>query len=427
MAAFPTGLMIDPARSRARNDTGYETGLTSRHRPRNVRQRVATVFYDIVYHGVTEAQRDTVKTFLAANRAASDIAVEYDDVIATGRIIGTPSITRIFSNQYEIAFTLQALTVEPKPNPLFIVVSGQSDAVGFFPLPDIYELSDPTPAIEMVKNPRIKIWQSESKIFGAHPSFRFTTADPYRTPPENFAAALEDVDESITGMRGQGVGNEGWFCAEKLVAELGRDVYMVQVGRGGCPIQAWSQNLGEAMETEISNQVIAAMAAAPWDAQKPDLFIWDQGPSNSTGIPNSLQDEFGEFATLTPSEYADEFEDFIDTVNPKWLSGAPVFLMQMTLGIAQDVWWKGIQTAASRSSQFHLLPSHGHPTSNYPFSLIYGGRIHHRTGPGLKEAGELIADKYLDLIAGNLEESVFSTGVWRDDLQWDDAAQWLDT
>ena len=109
---FPTGLMIDPARSRIRQDMGYEPDRTSKSRTKLTRQRRSAIYLDVVFHGVTQAERAEVRNFLNANRAANDINIVYQDIVAEGSIIGDPIITRITRDQYEVSFTLQAKTAQ---------------------------------------------------------------------------------------------------------------------------------------------------------------------------------------------------------------------------------------------------------------------------------------------------------------------------
>lgn len=410
MPAFPTGVYIDPERSRIIQNEGFDNDRTNLNLPRLVRRRARKVTYEIVIHGLTDSKRGEILTFIEANRASNEIQIEYDGATVTGRIINLIPDLRVFNDFYEISFQFVARVLSESERPIILAFSGQSNGLGVYPVS-----GDGTDPVTMTLNENVYDWQSElyanSKEGGG---FRWVVADPDRTTP----AQYPDDTKLVTGMRGEGVGNMAWFAADKLQRELGRDVYIIQVNKPGAEIEEWSQNTDDAIETELSLQVQAALAALPFEATTVDYFGWMQGESNLSQSP------------LTTEEYASEFNDFITTVEPKWLGAAQIFIVNIaeeTFALGQSIdaaWkdWDGLREAANDDDSRYFIPS------TLATTIYEGSAVYHYDGPGLKLLGNRIANKAIELRGEPLPDDVWimATGQWNDTAQWRDDQRWSD-
>tara|TARA_R110002049_G_scaffold281333_1_gene460873 strand:+ start:32106 stop:33320 length:1215 start_codon:yes stop_codon:yes gene_type:complete len=400
MPFFPSGIVIDPERSRVTTDQGFDSEVTHAGDSKLVRRRQPTVTFNVVLHAVTETQRDELRTFYEANRG-SDVDLIYDNLLASGRVRNRPIETRKEHNFYEVAFTLVAKLsdVGPIPPPYTVVVSGQSNALGRHPVD-----GDGTPAVEMILNPNVSDWQSSTsqRSTGGGSGFEFKVADPDRAEVPGYTAFAPMV-----GMLGQGIGNIGWFFANRLSTLRSRRVNIIQINRGGAPIEFWIDDT-ESIRTEMNLQISAALASL--GVSQPDFFIWLQGESNTSGG----------FNPLTPAAYATKFQTLITAFESQWL-GSSTRVLVCDIG---EGWsgtgptaWDGNEKATEASD----LRTHFISSADLP-EFDSGGGAYHFTGPGLKTFGERAADKASRLIDQGTEGDWI---LW--DSQWNDDSRWIDT
>tara|TARA_B110000046_G_scaffold184865_1_gene224614 strand:- start:255 stop:2435 length:2181 start_codon:yes stop_codon:yes gene_type:complete len=187
----------------------------------------------------------------------------------------------------------------PQGNPIFLVLTGQSNAVGIYP----------ETVAGMPQNSEVFDWQSTGQ--GPTGTFAFAVAAPARvlTPAFNNAAM-------ITGMPGsyafQGAattlprGHIGWSAANYIQKQTGRRVYLLSVAWSGKAISEWAS--GATVEAELASQIsdaLTAIQATYPGVTAPDAVIWMQGESDFSRTPSDYVTDWLAFKTLSESKWAD--------------------------------------------------------------------------------------------------------------------------
>lgn len=185
----------------------------------------------------------------------------------------------------------------PQGNPIFLVLTGQSNAVGIYP----------ETAANMPQNSEVFDWQSAGQ--GPTGTFAFAVADPARNLSPAFNGNM------ITGMRGAwpylGVpttdptGNIGWSAANYIQKQTGRRVYLLSVAWNGQAIAEWAN--GATVEVELATQIPAALTAiqAIYPAvTAPDAVIWMQGESDFARPPEDYVIDWLAFKANVETKWA---------------------------------------------------------------------------------------------------------------------------
>jgi hypothetical protein len=108
-STFPTGVILDPSRSRLRQDFGNVGDRTARGYPRSRLISRPSVEFTCVYHGMSLAKKNEVYTFLSTTRA-TDITIIWRGLSATGRVLGNWEESYEDSDSYVIRFLLKCYT-----------------------------------------------------------------------------------------------------------------------------------------------------------------------------------------------------------------------------------------------------------------------------------------------------------------------------
>jgi hypothetical protein len=168
----------------------------------------------------------------------------------------------------------------PQGNPIFLVLTGQSNAVGIYP----------ETIANMPQNSEVFDWQSAGQ--GPTGTFGFSVAAPARNLSPAFANGA-----MITGMPGSYPfngspttlprGHIGWSAANYIQKQTGRRVYLLSVAWSGKGISEWAS--GATVEAELASQISDALTAIQVTyptVTAPDAVIWMQGESDFTnGFP----------------------------------------------------------------------------------------------------------------------------------------------
>ena len=189
----------------------------------------------------------------------------------------------------------QPFGYKPANEPVVIVFTGQSNAVGIWPCTD---------SSEMPESVNVYDWRATSQL--PNDSFSWQWAEPNRILSPQF-----NNGSPIVGMRGsyvdspgsplyifsgKPVGNMAWGAANLIQKETGRDVYIICAAKSGIGIASWDSNTGTPMRDIIDSHVSLAMTSLQStypNIQFADIFMWMQGEND--------------FANMSPETYKNKF------------------------------------------------------------------------------------------------------------------------
>lgn len=231
-----------------------------------------------------------------------------------------------------------AFADKPAGEPIFIVLTGQSNATGYW-----------TPTTNYEINPRVFDWQAPS---GDPTNYSFTVADPART-------SSYVVSELLVGMRGGNNGHIGWSAANLLQKATGRDVYMLCVAKDGVTLyDEWVWPTGECHEA-LNDEITPALAAA--GMTDVDALIWMQGESDIAGS--------------TPNKYWVNYETMLSNGDAGgWFTPDHTHLVLCDLG--DSYVWEGIRHVYQQTNNSSFVNTTG-----------LGESVLHYTGDALTYIG----------------------------------------
>jgi hypothetical protein len=167
---------------------------------------------------------------------------------------------------YRAALGASRLRLKPVGEPIFVLFTGQSNALG----------QNVALTYDTTINPEVFDWNAPT----GSSSYTWNVSDPSRgwVPPVGGTAAV--------GMRGaiggNPAGSPAWAMANMLQKATGRRVYVLSVTEYGANASKW-QPAGTC-NVELAAQIGPAMAAA--GVTKVDILVWLQGESDKTaGAP----------------------------------------------------------------------------------------------------------------------------------------------
>jgi len=246
---------------------------------------------------------------------------------------------------------------------IFLVISGQSNAVGFHLLAGqtthegVYDLTTPN-----VASPT---------------TYSFQLADPNR-------ASGYVAGQLVSGMRGQGYGNIGFSMACVLQEALQCDVYMVQVAKDAMPITQWDE--GQPLDVELYARIADALASSELTTAgitKVDAFIFDQGEYEAyTSVTTPLDG-------TTPTYWADKAFANMERYLTDWAD--PNYTMFLYAPLQPDLWpdWDGQDTLNYMTGEWVQVLPFGGDTQ-----MPADGGVHF-LGTGLEAIGKGLARQAL--------------------------------
>lgn len=182
---------------------------------------------------------------------------------------------------------LKAIWQKPSGQPVFIVLTGQSNAgahnIAANPMPinnRIFDFATDGPTVPQSETPQWRVPQ---------------TTDP--SGKDDFTSTLV-----YTGYRQRGRAYIIGACADRIQKITGRDVYMVQVFKGSSNITEWTNPGGfnELLATRV-NEALNTPELIAAGITSPDAVIWMQGENNSGDSASDYLDAWNVFRTQTES------------------------------------------------------------------------------------------------------------------------------
>jgi hypothetical protein len=326
----------------------------------NVSGVVDTVSFEAGDSIIALVANASISTF-SGNWAKQD---SFDSVQSVAGLVGT-----ITSDGLKEAMSLYTpFPDKPLGDPIFIVLTGQSNAVGIYP----------NPIIDMPANSEVYDWHPDNGTQNTG-ACSFYAANPVRvlSPVYNNSNMITGMrgawtDASVPAWIGTPLGNIGWSLANSIQQTTGRRVYLLSVAWSGKAITSWAN--GVDCEAQLATQVPLALAeiAAAFPSANvtaPDMVVWMQG---ETDLSNGR----------TPAQYASDWLTFKSLVEGKWaIAGVTQWtICDIAQGNYTSTYWPAFNRIIAETAQdVQFVSSVG---VEYLFDVAY-----HYTGTGLSDMG----------------------------------------